>query len=121
VATLVNLGGDIAAAGGRDWEVGIEDPSVGSGRVARTVRLRQGGIATSGATKRFVIVDGERLAHIVDPRTGWPVRRPPMAVTVKAATCTEAGFWSTLAMLQGEGAESFLAGQGLPYWCLRPS
>src|SRR5207302_6206020 len=51
IGTLVNLGGDIAAAGSRLWSVGIEDVSR-AGQVAKTVNLRKGGIATSGITKR---------------------------------------------------------------------
>jgi thiamine biosynthesis lipoprotein len=40
-------------------------------------------------------------------------------VTVAAPTCTEAGSFSSFAMLRGAGAEQFLAEQGLRYWCLR--
>jgi thiamine biosynthesis lipoprotein ApbE len=40
-------------------------------------------------------------------------------VTVAADTCTQAGMLSTLAMLEGEGAEAFLAAQGVRYWCRR--
>jgi thiamine biosynthesis lipoprotein len=40
-------------------------------------------------------------------------------VTVAAPTCTEAGLLSTLAMLQGAGAEAWLAAQGVPHWVMR--
>jgi thiamine biosynthesis lipoprotein len=40
-------------------------------------------------------------------------------VTVAAPTCSQAGSFSTLAMLQGDGAESFLRAEGLRYWILR--
>jgi len=110
ISTLVNLGGDIAAAGNRLWSVGIEDVSQ-PGTVARTIHLRQGGVATSGTTKR--------AGHIVNPKTGKPVREAPQSVTVAAKTCTEAGFWSTLAILQGPKAEAFLKEQSLESWCYR--
>ena len=119
LATLVNLGGDIAASGQRLWSVGIED-ATRPGEVARTVPLRQGALATSGTTKRFVRVDGEILGHILNPKTGWPVRQAPQSVTVAATTCTEAGFWSTLAVLHGPQAEAFLEEQSLEFWCCRP-
>ncbi len=112
VATLVNMGGDIAAAGDRVWSVGIEDPSQPGG-VVRTISLRQGAVATSGTTKR--------LGHILDPRTTEPVPDAPLSVTVTAPTCTEAGFWSTLGILRGKGAEACLAEQALEFLCLRPS
>jgi thiamine biosynthesis lipoprotein len=120
ISTLVNLGGDIAAAGTRLWSVGIEDFRH-PGQVAKTVHIRQGGIATSGTTKRFVKVKGETYGHILNPKTGWPVKNAPESVTVAAKTCTEAGFWSTLAVLHGEDAEAFLKEQFLEFWCFRSS
>jgi thiamine biosynthesis lipoprotein len=110
VSTLVNLGGDIAAAGERVWTVGIEDIKT-PGQIARTLGLQRGAIATSGSTKR--------PGHIFNPRTGQPVTQAPESVTVATKTCTEAGFWSTLAMLQGPNAERFLAEQNLEHWYYR--
>lgn len=107
---LVNLGGDIAAAGTRVWQVGVEAVHR-LGDVARTVSLQQGAIATSGTTKRG--------SHIVNPKTAQPVTGAPASVTVMAGSCTEAGFWSTLGMLHGRSAETFLEQQGLVYWCDR--
>ena len=118
IATLVNLGGDIAAAGKRLWSVGIEDV-LRPGEVAKTVHLRRGGIATSGTSKRFVKIEGETYGHILNPKTGWPVKNAPESVTVAAKTCTEAGFWSTLAILHGAEAEAFLREQSLEFWCIR--
>ena len=80
---------------------------------------RPAGSATSGDTHRFVERDGVRYGHILDVRTGWPVRSAPRSVTVAAATCVEAGMLATLAMLKGAGAEQFLAEQGVDHWCLR--
>ncbi len=110
ISTLVNLGGDIAAAGERKWSVGIEDVTR-PGCSQQTIYLCQGGIATSGTTHRG--------GHILNPKTGEPVREAPLSITVAAKTCTEAGFWSTLAMLQGAKAEAFLAAQRLEFWCTR--
>ncbi len=42
-----------------------------------------------------------------------------ISVTVAADTCSQAGSYSTLAMLQGENAEAFLDGEGVRYWILR--
>jgi len=110
VATLVNLGGDIAVAGERLWSVGIEDPAH-PGEIVRTIHLHEGGVATSGTTKR--------PGHILNPKTGQPATAGPRSVTIAARTCTEAGFWSTLAILHGAGAEAFLKEQSLEYWCYR--
>jgi thiamine biosynthesis lipoprotein len=119
---LINFGGDLVARGGGiddgGWTIGIE--GITANRVpARRIRLERGALATSGDAHRFVIRDGKRLGHILDPRTGWPVEGAPRSVTVAAPTCTEAGMLATFAMLHGENAESFLDREGARYWCLR--
>ena len=118
--TLVNFGGDLYAGaprrGGAPWMVGVDDPARTGEAMVRRVELTRGGLATSGDARRFVIHQGRRLGHILDPRTGWPVVDAPRSVTVVAATCLEAGTLSTLAYLKGAGAEVFLREQGLTYW-----
>lgn len=120
-AILVNFGGDLAtirAPSAGAWQVGVERPD--SDRDARLLlELRQGALATSGDTHRAIVVDGVRYGHILDPRTGWPVRNVPRSVTVASGTCIEAGTFATFAMLQGDRAEAYLDTQGLEYWCLR--
>ena len=122
---LVNLGGDLVVSGpradGSAWTVGIEGiaPVDSSPAAAALLSLRAGALATSGDARRFVLSDGVRYGHILDPRDGWPVRGAPRSVTVAAPTCTEAGLLSTLAMLQGAGAEAWLGEQAVPHWVLR--
>lgn len=119
---VVNFGGDIRAistGGDSDpWVVGIEDPNAENHAVGQ-VEMRNGGIATSGDVHRFCYVDGDRLSHILDPRTGWPVKGSPRSLTVHGSCCVEAGFLATLAMLQGTGAEEFLRGQDVEGHCVR--
>jgi thiamine biosynthesis lipoprotein len=119
---LINLGGDLAvtgrAAGGRPWRVGIEALD-SSGKPAHMLELRRGALATSGDARRFLLKDGHRYGHVLDARTGWPVEGAPRSVTVAAPTCTEAGTFSTLALLHGAGAADFLRAQGVDFWCLR--
>jgi len=120
-ATLVNFGGDLAAnrapANG-PWQVGVERPD--TDREARLLlELTHGALATSGDTRRFVLREGVRYSHILDVRTGWPVRNPPRSVTVAANTCVEAGLLATLAAIYGDAAEAFLDEQTVQYWCLR--
>lgn len=126
---LINYGGDLVVTGARrdgtGWLVGVEDPEhavdlVTEKATAQTqYELLRGGIATSGDARRYLLKDGIRYSHILDPRTGWPVQDAPHSVTVVAGTCTEAGILSTLAMLHGEAAEEFLQQQGVTYWCVR--
>ncbi len=118
-AVLVNFGGDLRAVGsGAPWLVGVESPGAGEA-AGLQLELKVGALATSGDARRFLLRDGVRYPHILNPRTGWPVLRAPRSVTVLGDTCTEAGLLATLAMLHGDRAESFLAEQGVQNWVLR--
>ena len=101
----------------QSWKVGIEGPNVDSAE--KLVDLRQGALATSGDARRFLLRNGVRYSHILDPRTRWSVPDAPASITVAADTCTQAGMMSTLAMLRGVAAEEFLAAQELLHWCRR--
>ncbi|MDQ1289456.1 MAG: FAD:protein transferase [Actinomycetota bacterium] len=93
---LVNAGGDIAVRCRRTdtpgWSLGIEDPA-DRGRVLATVRLRTGGMATSGTAARG--------AHIVDPATGIPATGL-RSVTVVGPRLLWADVQATAAFARGE-------------------
>ncbi len=122
-AVLVNFGGDLAVTRARGaerpWRVGIEAADGAHGQADELVDLHAGALATSGDTYRYVEADGKRLPHILDPRDGRPVRGAPRSVTVAAPTCTQAGMLTTLAMLEGPGAEDFLAAEKVRHWIQR--
>ena len=117
---LINYGGDLFALGprrnGEHWNVGIDDPNATGEQIMMQIPFSKGGLATSGDARRYLLKDGVRYGHILDPTTGWPVLNTPRSVTVAAKTCMEAGMLATLAMLQGSGAKSFLQEQGVPFW-----
>jgi thiamine biosynthesis lipoprotein len=122
VPVLVNFGGDLAVSGpradGSRWHVAIA--SVEKEReLAAMLDLAQGGLATSGDARRFLLKDGVRYSHILNPRTGWPVKGAPRSVTVAASSCLEAGMTATMAMLHGKSAEKFLKREGVRAWCIR--
>jgi thiamine biosynthesis lipoprotein len=108
---LVNFGGDLRVTGprsdGSPWTAAIESPGRDREGIEE-IRIHRGGLATSGDARRFVLHQGRRYGHILDPRTGWPVAGAPRSVTVLAATCVEAGLLATLAILQGKNAARFL-------------
>ncbi|RLA31847.1 MAG: FAD:protein FMN transferase [Gammaproteobacteria bacterium] len=122
-ACLLNFGGDLVATGppadSDGWQVGIEAFDAESGRAKRMINLKNGALATSGDARRFILKDGVRYGHILDPTTGWPVANAPRSITIAANTCTQAGMLATLAMLKGEHAEEFLEQQECQFWCFR--
>ena len=120
---LVNFGGDLRCCrrrpGDGAWQVGVESiAQCGAGRAPHRTEIRR-----ARDQRRCTALHRDRRAsdigHVLDARTGWPVPRTPRSVTVAADTCSQAGSYSTLAMLQGEGAEAFLEAEGVRYWCLR--
>ena len=119
---LVNFGGDLRVSGprknGARWKVAIESVEA-SGQLAGLLELAGGAIATSGDARRFLLKNGVRYGHILNPRTGRPVAHAPRSVTVAAATCVEAGMIATLAVLQGKAAETFLKREAVRAWCIR--
>jgi len=119
---LVNFGGDIACPKAKidntPWYIGVDDPTHTGEKSIGQISLYQGGLATSGDARRFLIKDGKRYSHILDPQTGYPVPDAPRSVTVIADTCIEAGMLSTFAMLQGSNAVEFLKAQDVKYWCV---
>ncbi|MBT3317686.1 FAD:protein FMN transferase [bacterium] len=122
IGMLVNFGGDLRVVSkrkdGSPWRVGVEDPGTEK-RAIRMLDIRSGGLATSGDSRRYLLKNGIRYTHILNPMTGWTVQNAPRSITVCAGTCVEAGILSTLAMLHGRKAEQFLDDQGVINWCTR--
>ncbi|QSB03599.1 FAD:protein FMN transferase [Methylomonas sp. EFPC1] len=114
---LINLGGDIKLIGprpdGTAWRVGIHHPRQRQ-VLASTLALHNGAVASSGDYERCIIVNGQRYGHILNPKTGWPVRHLA-SVSVVGEFCVVAGSASTIAMLKEEQGPSWLEQLALPY------
>ncbi|WP_210330736.1 FAD:protein FMN transferase [Aliikangiella sp. G2MR2-5] len=118
VSVVVNFGGDLRVTcppkNKPRWQIGVDGKS---GTTERAVSLSVGAVCTSGDTERFIMHEGKRYSHILNPKTGWPAKNAPKTVTVLADQCLQAGLLSTLAILNEENAESFLQEQGVQYHC----
>lgn len=72
---LVNVSGDIFSWGrqpnGKPWTVGIVNP-MNKNKVFATFPLENSAVETSGSYEKYVVFDGKRYSHIIDPRTGYP-------------------------------------------------
>ena len=117
-SVLINLGGDLAVTRPRKnnayWAVGRL--ITGKDHAVALFELRRGAIATSGDAHRYLLKDGVRYSHVLNPKTGWPVQNAPHTVSVAAPTCVEAGMLSTMAMLHGDSAQAFLERQEINFW-----
>ncbi len=112
---FVDLGGDIRVIGpradGKPWVFGIRHARLADRCVAE-VSLSAGAVATSGDYERGFFHAGRRYSHLLDARTGWPVRRWQSA-SVVAPTCAAAGALCTMALLLEDEAPALLAREGV--------
>jgi len=110
---LVDLGGDICVVGcqpgDQPWLMGVRDPECPN-QAAVTIPLMSGAIATSGYYERFMVVDGQRYCHIINPKTGWPVQFCA-TVAVVSSRCLVSGSLATIGMLKQQDAVSWLTSQ----------
>jgi thiamine biosynthesis lipoprotein len=102
---MVEIGGEVRAEGvkpdGTHWRIGIETPTPYSRGIQRAVELRGQSLATSGDYRNFVVIDGIRYSHTIDPKTGWPVVHHLTSASVIAENCTLADAYATALMVLG--------------------
>lgn len=102
---LIDAGGNIRVIGRgekRPWRIAIRNPR--SAEPLGWLTLRNGeSVSTSGDYEHYALVNGQRVHHILDPRSGQPVEHT-IAVTVVAADATLADAASTALMVAGPDA-----------------
>ena len=101
---LIDVGGEVRTRGrnetGVPWQVAIERPTQGSA-VQRLVPVSNLAITTAGDYRKFREVDGQRVAHILDPRTGRPLTHRLASVTVVDELAVRADAFDTALMVLG--------------------
>ena len=106
---LIEIGGEVVAAGrnpkGKAWTIGIskpaDDPEGKSNELQTAVKASGKGIATSGNYRNFRQENGRKIAHTIDPRTGYPVSHSLLSATVIADDCATADAYATAFMVMG--------------------
>lgn len=100
---LINASGDIALWGKppekKSWSIGISDPEKPY-KITRKLRMKEGAVATSGNYKKYVMFNGVRYSHIINPRTGYPATELA-SVTVIGPMAEFANALSTSVMVLG--------------------
>ncbi|MFN5376869.1 MAG: FAD:protein FMN transferase, partial [Chitinophagaceae bacterium] len=88
---IVEIGGEVFAIGtdeiGRQWRVGIQDVDYLLGiknSEDMVISLDNQGITTSGKFQKYKKIGDSIISHIIDPRTGYPVKNDLVSVTVLA-------------------------------------
>jgi thiamine biosynthesis lipoprotein len=114
-AYLAEIGGEVVARGtkpdGTSWRIGIEHPvdGAGAGPTLRIPPSSRAAVVTSGSYRHYLVQDGRRFGHIIDPRTGWPVEHLLLSVTVVGEDAATAAAWGTALLCLGPRAASLTA------------
>jgi FAD:protein FMN transferase len=116
---LVSVGGDIATSGpgpADGWSIHVTDDHRSHPSPAgQTVSIRSGGLATSSTSVRRWSHRGRAVHHIIDPRSGQPVRDGCWrTVSVAAASCADANIAATAAIVRSWRAARWLSQAALP-------
>lgn len=125
---MVNIG-EIFCDGlnpsGKNWSLGIDRPVDGNNDPGSDIqgifRSPDGphGIVTSGNYRKFVIKDGKKYAHTIDPRSGYPVRHNLLSATIVAPDAFLADAYATYCMAVGlDAAKEFISSRSDIDGCL---
>ncbi|WP_281632910.1 FAD:protein FMN transferase [Flavobacterium luteolum] len=119
-AGIINGSGDMSTWGkqpnGKDWKIGITNPFKPE-KILAAVPLIDGAVTTSGSYEKFVVFNGKRYSHIINPATGYPATGL-CSVTVFGPNAETANGLSTSMMILGQ-KEGLLLLQKFPdYSCV---
>ena len=102
---LVEVGGELRMKGnnvnGTNWFIAIERPYFIQTGVQEVIQITDSGLATSGDYRNYFEKDGSRYSHMIDPRSGYPIKHNLVSATVIAKSATEADAFSTAMMVLG--------------------
>ena len=103
---LVEIGGEVKAKGknlsGKKWRIAIENPDINSRTLNSFLELDNTAVATSGDYRNYYVENNQRLSHIIDPKTGYPIKHKLASVTVVNNSTMLADAWATSLMVLGE-------------------
>lgn len=113
---MVEIGGEVRCSGRPAaerpaWTIGVTRPEEGAGArdFEALVNLSDQAMATSGNYRNFFEVEGIKVSHSINPKTGYPERNSLLSATVLAPTCTMADALATACMIAGvEGAQEMI-------------
>lgn len=106
---LINAGGQVYALGkrsGRKWRVSIRP--VRKDKKADIFELSGQSAATSGGYEQFFLKDGQSYCHIINPKTGYPVKSGVVSVTIIDDSGLSSDALSTAIFVLGENGINML-------------
>ena len=102
---IINLGGNAYALGhkpdGSEWGVGVQDPNGTESQVIAKIMGSDLSVVTSGLYERQFEYDGTSYYHILDPKTGYPVKTDLKSSSVASASSLDGDAYATWMFLLG--------------------
>ena len=124
---MLEVGGEVRVRGlsprGDAWRIAVERPEAVERRgIQAALTVTDTGIATSGDYRNFFEHEGQRYSHLIDPRTGYPIRHDVVSVTVVHGSAMMADAWATALTVLGSAEAMVLAEErGVAVYLLKRS
>jgi thiamine biosynthesis lipoprotein len=100
---IVNASGDMTTWGvqpdGKPWTIGIADPNA-KDKIFSYMNITDMAVATSGNYEKYILVDGQKYSHTINPKTGLPIRGIK-SVTIICRNAEIADAMATPVMIMG--------------------
>jgi FAD:protein FMN transferase len=110
---MIDIGGEVRVHGrnakGESWRIAVERPVDAEPEPYAVMQLDNSSVTTSGEYRHYIVREGRRYSHTIDPRTGRPVEHALASVVVVRPTSLEADAWATALNVLGEEAGFELA------------
>lgn len=105
---LVEIGGEMRLSGvnfsGVPWRIAVEKPITNERAMQRLIVVGDNAVATSGDYRNYFEQDGVRYSHLIDPKTGFPIKHNLVAVTVVHPSSMTADGLATALNVMGKDA-----------------
>lgn len=114
---MVEVGGEVRTRGlndkGEAWRIAIERPDPTGRGLHLVLPLSDLALATSGDYRNYYEVDGRRISHTIDPRTGHPITHRFTSASVITEECVRADAWATALLVLGPDGVTLAEDLGL--------
>ena len=103
---LVEIGGELRVSGfsqaDKKWRIAVEQPDLTTTIAQHGLEITNRAVATSGDYRNYFVEKGVRRSHIIDPKTGYPIKHNLASVTVLHESTMLADAYATALLVMGE-------------------
>lgn len=105
-SAIINIGGNIKVLGQKDeksfWSIGIYEPKKHSEKVICSIEAKDKSVVTSGGYERAFSYNGNLYCHILNPKTGYPIKSDLKSITIVSDKSIDGDSLSTPLFIMGK-------------------